>query len=881
MTSYEKVVDTWKVSLLCCLATVVLSMSWFTTSRAQNPVCTRTYTVDADFAEGNLLNVNYDAPNSDQLQLNAVTAPFPYVNIACSGRGTVVRIHVVTGAILGEYWTAPSGMAKNPSRTTVDQYGNVWVTNRDENSLSGGSPKGSITRIAIVIGGTRCDADKTPNPAGQYLKPPFQYNTAIDRDEDGLIKTSFGLGNILPWPNPGGVNTDGGVTEAEDECIINFVRTAGTNARTVVIDANNDVWVGGLGNHVHERIDGVTGLPDPLSQFDNDCGGYGGVMDANGILWSSGGSTNKPLLRLDPATLPPTGTCLTGVGDYGLAIDPNTGHIWHTYLSGNLVRELDGNGNVLNSYSHGENYAQGIAIDGNHNVWIAHSLVPPSSTVGHIRTDGTFIGNVTVGTGPTGVAVDANGKIWVANYNSNSASRIDPDAGPIVSGYHVGAVDLTVDLGSGAAPYNYSDMTGFVAIGSTSPSGTWTVIHDGLVDGTKWGKVSWTRESPTVPGTNIKVEIRAADLTTSLPSVPFVEVQNDLSICGTAAEVAGRYVEIRTTLSRTAPGTTPILSDLSLFCCNRPPVALCQDVTVYTTANCMASVTPSQIDNGSYDPDGDALTLSLDDSGPWPAGTYPVTLTAEDIHGASSTCNATVTVVEILPNPTITVTPSPTVDPGGDPLTIYIGYGPQTVNLAVSEGVAWTWTSDPAGFTSTLQNPNVSPTVTTKYMVEVTNDVGCKKSVDVTIQVVDIRCGNKMDKVTIAHFSSNHCNTLCIAPSAVPAHLANHGDHLGPCPPPKAGQNIIGLPDEITLQQNYPNPFDGTTVIAYSLPTSAPVTIRVFDLLGREVAKLVSGDQQAGFYNVQFDARHLPFGTYVYKLESSNIVITRVMTLMH
>ena len=117
-------------------------------SAAQDvPPCSRTYTSDADFDEGALLNVNHD-PDHDQLQLNAITEPFPFVYIANSARGTAVRIDVNTGQILGEYFTAPTGQGRNPSRTTVDKLGNVWVSNRDE--AQGG--KGSVVRIGLVRG---------------------------------------------------------------------------------------------------------------------------------------------------------------------------------------------------------------------------------------------------------------------------------------------------------------------------------------------------------------------------------------------------------------------------------------------------------------------------------------------------------------------------------------------------------------------------------------------------------------------------------------------------------------------------------------------------------------------------------------------------------
>jgi hypothetical protein len=75
----------------------------------------------------------------------------------CSDRGTVARINTTNGQVIGEYLTAPAGLAvpANPSRTTVDQYGNVWVANRDDNLSISGTNFGSITRIGLIIGGVR------------------------------------------------------------------------------------------------------------------------------------------------------------------------------------------------------------------------------------------------------------------------------------------------------------------------------------------------------------------------------------------------------------------------------------------------------------------------------------------------------------------------------------------------------------------------------------------------------------------------------------------------------------------------------------------------------------------------------------------------------
>lgn len=67
---------------------------------------------------------------------------------------------------------------------------------------------------------------------------PFGYNTCADRDNDGLIATSRGQGDIRPWTNAGGADNGGGVTTAADECLINYTRVNGTNTRTISTQAN-------------------------------------------------------------------------------------------------------------------------------------------------------------------------------------------------------------------------------------------------------------------------------------------------------------------------------------------------------------------------------------------------------------------------------------------------------------------------------------------------------------------------------------------------------------------------------------------------------------------------------------------------------------------
>jgi hypothetical protein len=86
--------------------------------------------------------------------------------------------------------------------------------------------------------------------------------------------------------------------------------------------------------------------------------------------------------------------------------------------------------------------------------------------------------------------------------------------------------------------------------------------------------------------------------------------------------------------------------------------------------------------------------------------------------------------------------------------------------------------------------------------------------------------------------------------------------------------------DKFELKQNYPNPFNPTTNISFNIPKNSFVTLKVFDIMGREVAKLVSGNMERGNYSVQFDAKKLSSGVYFYKLEADNFTEVKKMSLI-
>ena len=94
------------------------------------------------------------------------------------------------------------------------------------------------------------------------------------------------------------------------------------------------------------------------------------------------------------------------------------------------------------------------------------------------------------------------------------------------------------------------------------------------------------------------------------------------------------------------------------------------------------------------------------------------------------------------------------------------------------------------------------------------------------------------------------------------------------------GSDENNIPKSFSLNQNYPNPFNPSTFISYQLPTNSHVTLKVYDILGREVASLVNDDKTAGTYKVSFDASRLSSGVYFYRLDAGTYSQTKKLVLL-
>lgn len=103
------------------------------------------------------------------------------------------------------------------------------------------------------------------------------------------------------------------------------------------------------------------------------------------------------------------------------------------------------------------------------------------------------------------------------------------------------------------------------------------------------------------------------------------------------------------TISDGRGGSDTATVTVTISLSNRSPNAVCQNITRFAGANCQATVSAQEVDGGSSDPDGDAITLALTPTGPFAVGSHSVTLTVTDSHGASSTCSSTLTVIDNTP----------------------------------------------------------------------------------------------------------------------------------------------------------------------------------------------------------------------------------------
>ncbi|MBN1505601.1 MAG: hypothetical protein JW955_02075 [Sedimentisphaerales bacterium] len=506
---------------------------------APAPPWSRTYTRDSDFDEGVLANVRHE-PQADQLQLPAFGSHMdmlPYIWVPNSPVGSVSKVDTETGRELGRYRICPPNEFGNPSRTTVDREGNCWVGNRG---------CGTVVKIGLFENGQWEDR----NGSGTI-------ETSQDLNNDGVIAGD----EMLPW--------------GQDECVLLEVVLIGKPQacapgryrgpyssvpipRAMTVDPDNNIWAGCFGAQMYYHIKGDTG--EILKSVDVSAPKhtpYGAVMDANGILWSSGHDEGC-VLRLDPADNYHCSIIPLHHFSYGLGLHKD-GYLYVSgYSSGKLSRIRLGDPNEVTCVRDGlPGSMKGLVCTHDGDVWIANATSGSDAMVIRCTSDGRIVRKIraNVGESPTGLAVDNKGKVWVVDNGDEYIYRIDPETNE---------VELPrVRLPGTSGHYGYSDMTGYVTQNYATRTGSWTIRHNTMAFDSPLGGLWWDADVP--PGTFLQFLIRSSN-----DQEQWSPWQELVEPCVPCDAPPGRYFEVKAVFKGSAT-ETPVLRALT-FCFDDPAV---------------------------------------------------------------------------------------------------------------------------------------------------------------------------------------------------------------------------------------------------------------------------------------------------------------------
>ena len=318
--------------------------------------------------------------------------------------------------------------ATQSSRTTVGVDGSVWVGHRGP---------GGVTHVGLD-----------------------ELNQCVDRNGNGTIETSTGYGDVKPWPGTalGRRERSGRVHPASRQHGPRALNMG--DSRHMSIDANEQpvgrrlqrrrpVRAASTGRPVLSRrrcVDlPLRRLRRPDRRQRRHLVGVGGGSGAAALGPGRAGQRDEP-------------ACIGELGVYGMAVDAGRQHLDDRPRAASVARSRpDGNTVHRDRSRDGAGNAQGLAVDSNGDVWVSSSLFCGGGcTIGHLKNDGTFVGSVPTRPAPAAPASRSTptGKVWTANLNSNTATRIDPNAAArsarIAARHPIGAVDLTVRLPGGA-----------------------------------------------------------------------------------------------------------------------------------------------------------------------------------------------------------------------------------------------------------------------------------------------------------------------------------------------------------------------------------------------------------------------------------------------
>jgi sugar lactone lactonase YvrE len=475
------------------------------------------------------------------LELDRASVNTNLIWVANTGEGSVSKIDIRTFEQLGRYATG-----YDPSRTSVDPRGDVYVGNRNGQS---------VTKVSAL--GDRCP----------------------DTNGDGVVTTSHGA-DLLPW--------------GQDDCVLwrtdlsgyGLVRAVAAQEVYTLDGARKQVvWIGSWDAQVIWKLDGDTGeiLVGPTPAPSQT---YGFAIDGHGNLWMMGGQ----LGRVDTTRCVDNASCNVTVcgadgddcikqaipmpaGGYGITVDFRQ-RVW---IGGAVMRydPAAPSGARWTTVSPA-GFVHGIAADAEGWVWGA-AMGEVYRFSADDPTVYTTVGGAS-GYSAKGAAVDSEGKIWMINQSHNNATVITP--GP-------GLTDATVQAGVApyfSTPYTYSDMTGNQLRFAMNPRGFYDAVFEGCEEGgTEWHNLTFELTAPT--STTVVIRARTADEAAALEAAPWVTVAtvpdavSPASVLDAFARESvthGKFLEVDIALASeivdTAEPVSPVVYRLSIshFCPEAP-----------------------------------------------------------------------------------------------------------------------------------------------------------------------------------------------------------------------------------------------------------------------------------------------------------------------
>lgn len=446
-----------------------------------------------------------------------------FIWIANSGEDTVSKVDTDSGQELGRY-----RICDNPSRTSVDLYGDVWAACRSD---------GGVAKISV------------------YEK------NCIDKNGDGIIQTS------RDDNQNGKIDSNEIYNKGQDECLLLLTYPGGSCQRAVGVDKDNYAWVGEWYGRMLRRLHPISGqVADTISI--SPTRPYGLTIDQDGVIWISGRSVCY-VTRVDPVTHQVKHYAVPACSGslYGIAVDIN-GNVWvaNSHANSNLYKfnpVTEAFSTIVTNWGYG--YTRGVAasVDGyvyvghhqwtcGNGRWITKVDINTNQIVSVFATASSGV------TGPTGVAIDYDGFLWAVNQCTNSVTKINPDTGQVLGTFPVGS-----------SPYTYSDMTGYSLHSYAAPQGYYQhVIPGGSVGGTQWTELD---VDMTANGDSyVQIKLRSADAVSGLnqtdwvgPFGPFPPNAFPLDLSNVEG-LEGKYLQVEFALIADEDGLSPLIKSFAV-----------------------------------------------------------------------------------------------------------------------------------------------------------------------------------------------------------------------------------------------------------------------------------------------------------------------------